>query len=511
MQTCEPELEPKAFKEFQKLIYALAGINLSDAKLVMVQGRLAKRLRALNLESYDHYLQLLKSGDLPDEQTQFINCLTTNKTDFFRESHHFDFLKNIVFPRVEQRALRTGDRTIRIWSSASSTGEEPYSIAMCAAEHFARQSGWEIKILATDIDTNVLATASGAIYDRDRIDEIPASYRTRFLQKLPGDKYQVTSDLRDLIRFNQVNLLADQWPFRSQFDVIFCRNVMIYFDAPSQRKLIEHFASYLRNDGNLIIGHSESLFGISDRFKLLGDTIYRFADYQEADTAPARRIPTSVFVPAAKPTAKDASGEEHPRSAIQRSTNDAPKVPIIVGEVHASAEPTWITTTLGSCVSVCLYDESAKIGGMNHFMLPKSASDTRISCSFGVHAMELLINRIMRLGGDRSQLKAKLFGGSAVLDNISGDIGQKNVSFARDFLDKEGIPLVGSHTGGRLGMQVFFNPCTSKVFCENLTAQLPALSRTKTKPSPSVRLKLKGERWISPFFKSCRNQKYVCW
>ncbi len=170
MQTCEPELQTKQFKEFQKLIYGLAGINLADSKVVMVQGRLAKRLRALHLDSYDEYLRFLKSGDSQDEQTQFINCLTTNKTDFFRESHHFDFLKKVVFPRIEQRAATTGDRTVRIWSSASSTGEEPYSIAMCAAEKFSRHAGWEVKILATDIDTNVLATAAQAIYEQDRIE-----------------------------------------------------------------------------------------------------------------------------------------------------------------------------------------------------------------------------------------------------------------------------------------------------------------------------------------------------
>ena len=255
MTVTEPQLRDREFKEFQRLIFDFSGIALGDSKQVMVQGRLAKRLRLLNLNSYADYLAYLTSGSHPEETVNFINALTTNKTEFFRESHHFDYLMKTVFPGIEKRARESGERKLRIWSSASSTGEEPYSIAMCAYEYFGG-SGWDIKILATDIDTNVLEKASTGIYCSESVASIPANLRTKYLQRASdgSQSMQVCDNVRSLIHFHRMNLNGDQWAFKGTFDVIFCRNVMIYFNVESQKKLIERFAKFLKSDGYLIIG-----------------------------------------------------------------------------------------------------------------------------------------------------------------------------------------------------------------------------------------------------------------
>lgn len=518
MTITEPQLRDREFKEFQRLIFELSGIALADSKQVMVQGRLAKRLRLLNLNSYADYLNYLTTGSHSDEVVNFINALTTNKTEFFRESHHFDFLMKTVFPGIERKARESGERKLRIWSSASSTGEEPYSIAMCAYEYFGA-SGWDIKILATDIDTSVLEKASSGIYCPETVQSIPANLRAKYIHKVSGgpqSNWQVSENVRSLIHFHRMNLNGDQWAFKGQFDVIFCRNVMIYFNVETQKTLIERFAKYLKGDGYLIIGHSESLFGISDRFKLLGDTIYSFTDKAASNkssdgsrmrpapisatsaaaslaatakqTAPVRNKPNSVPRSASRVTGTRAVAKH--RGSMDSLVDDGvERKPIIVGEYYASSSPVWISTVLGSCVSVCLYDEVAKVGGMNHFMLPEARGDTRVAASFGVHAMEMLINIIMKLGGDRRRLKAKIFGGAAVVGANMTGVGPKNVEFAEQFLRVEGIPVSASHTGGVSGMRVMFNPYTAKVLVRELD-QATSIDVEKTQSQESKRVVL---------------------
>lgn len=504
MTFTEPQLDNREFKEFQRLIFDLAGITLADSKLIMVQGRLAKRLRALNLDSYSEYGRFLQSRQSPDEITNFINALTTNKTEFFRESHHFDFLVNTVFPGIERRAKDDGERKVRIWSSASSTGEEPYSIAMCAHDYFAAP-GWDMKILATDIDTTVLEKASNGEYNSELVGDIPAKYRSKYVERsgpAGSGQTKMRDSIRSLIHFHRLNLNGEQWDFKAQFDVIFCRNVMIYFNADSQRRLIERFAKYLKPDGYLIIGHSESLFGISDRFKLLGDTIYRFADSQvqlprsepsnpRSASAQSATVTKTAKPPAAprvasKPTGTKAVAKHH-GSFDSIASDGVERKPIIVGEYYASANPVWISTVLGSCVSVCLYDEQRHIGGMNHFMLPESPNDNREVASFGVHAMEMLINVIMKLGGDRRRLKAKVFGGAAVVGTNMSGVGPKNVRFAEEFLRLEGLNIIASHTGGTAGMRVMFNPYTSKALVRELD-QAASINVEKTQKIESKRV-----------------------
>lgn len=264
----------KHFEALRKLVREHTGIALSDIKKELVYGRLARRLRILKIGDFDSYLKLLKK-ESNDELGDFVNSVTTNLTSFFREDHHFQYLKTTLLPMLMSR--RQDTRRIRIWSAGCSTGQEPYSIAMVVRETVPHIDSWDIRILATDIDTNVLATAKQGVYDSNKIEGVSKSRFQRWFLKGKGEKsdsVKVRSELQELITFKQLNLLND-WPIQGQFDVLFCRNVVIYFDKDTQRILFDRFANTLKDDSHMFIGHSESLFKVTDRFELLGKTIHR--------------------------------------------------------------------------------------------------------------------------------------------------------------------------------------------------------------------------------------------
>lgn len=270
------------FERIRALIYQNAGISLAASKQEMVYGRLARRLRAIGIKSFSQYLDELESGKQPDEWQAFTNALTTNLTSFFREAHHFPLLANHVRGRKER---------IEIWCSASSTGEEPYSIAMTLCETFNTMTP-PAHIIATDIDTNVLATAEKGIYPIDRLAKLSNEQAKRFFLKGKGGNQglaRVRPELRHLITFKQLNLLADNWPISGQFDAIFCRNVMIYFDKPTQRKVLDRFVPLIKPDGLLFAGHSENFLYVSDAFRLRGETVYELDRDGTRKTALLRR------------------------------------------------------------------------------------------------------------------------------------------------------------------------------------------------------------------------------
>lgn len=262
------------FKVIKKLVAEKTGIHLTDAKKDLVYGRLSKRIRTLGLSSFQEYIEYVKH-DHEEELINFINAITTNLTSFFRENHHFNYLGNALL----QKLLKANDdtRKIRIWSAGCSTGEEPYSIAMTLLDKMEGLHNWDIKILATDLDTNVIKTAMTGVYPIERINGIDSKLKKRWFLNGKGQKsgfVKVSRELQDLITFRQLNLM-NQWPMKGKFDVIFCRNVVIYFDKPTQKVLFDRFANLLSHDGTLFIGHSETLFKVSDRFKSLGSTIYQ--------------------------------------------------------------------------------------------------------------------------------------------------------------------------------------------------------------------------------------------
>ncbi len=265
-------------QEFWKLrhfIHEHTGIALADHKRALVCARLAKRLRHLNLANYAEYYDLLMGRD-PEghELAEMINAITTNKTDFFRESHHFKFLTDHVFPAL--RASR--QRRIRIWSAGSATGEEAYTIAMTVCESFQTITEWDIKILASDIDTNVLDFAARGVYSLESLQRVPEELRSRYFSKGSGTNQgfaRIKLMLQAMIRFRRLNLIDGAWPMKGPFDVIFCRNVLIYFDKSLQRKLLTRFAEMLRPDGYLMLGHAEAIHGFEPIYRAVGHSIYQ--------------------------------------------------------------------------------------------------------------------------------------------------------------------------------------------------------------------------------------------
>ena len=262
----EFDFNSRDFERVRGLIYKRAGISLADSKQEMVYSRLARRLRATGISSFMKYLDELEAGRLGDEWESFTNALTTNLTSFFRESHHFPLLAEHV----------KNKRDLTIWCSAASTGEEPYSIAMTLCEAYNTLTP-PATIIATDIDTNVLAAGANGVYTMDRLDKMSPERQRRFFLKGKGDKEgmaRVRPELRNMITFKQLNLLADQWPVTGPFDVIFCRNVMIYFDKATQRKILSRFVPLMKPDALLFAGHSENFLYVSDALKLRGKTVY---------------------------------------------------------------------------------------------------------------------------------------------------------------------------------------------------------------------------------------------
>ena len=259
------------FERVRGLIYQRAGISLADSKQEMVYSRLARRLRANGIASFASYLDALEAGRMPAEWESFTNALTTNLTSFFREAHHFPLLAE----HAHKARARHG-APLTIWCSASSTGEEPYSIAMTVCEAFDTLTP-PVQIIATDIDTNVLATASAGVYPIERVEKMDQARLRRFFLKGKGAQeglVRVRPELRQLITFRQLNLLADGWDVKGPFDAIFCRNVMIYFDKATQRKILARFVPLMKPDALLFAGHSENFLYVSDALRLRGKTVY---------------------------------------------------------------------------------------------------------------------------------------------------------------------------------------------------------------------------------------------
>ena len=259
------------FERVRQLIYEHAGISLSPLKQDMVYSRLARRLRARGDKTFAAYLdRALKE---PEEWETFVNSLTTNLTSFFREAHHFDILT--------QRLKTLGSKgPIRIWCSASSTGEEPYSLAITACEAFNTLNP-PVQIIASDIDTNVLETARKGVYGIDRVERLPRERVQRYFLKGTGAQQglvRVRPELQQLIDFRRLNLLDKTWPIQGPFDIMFCRNVMIYFDKPTQYTILKRFFPLLKQDGLLFAGHSESFLHAADIFRSIGRTVYERVD-----------------------------------------------------------------------------------------------------------------------------------------------------------------------------------------------------------------------------------------
>jgi chemotaxis protein methyltransferase CheR len=285
----QASVPPALFAKFQQLIYQEAGIWLADHKQALLTGRLARRLRLLGLSSMQEYFHLLMQPDQLHERAVMIDCITTNETHFFREPRHFEFLENQVFPRWQEEAAASGrPKHLRVWSAGCSSGEEPYSLAMLLLKSFPQEKGWEIEVLATDISTRVLEKARAATYPIEKAKDIPRQYLHTYMLKGRGeqkDVMKVGPELHRVVRFARVNLHADSYPIAGFFDLIFCRNVLIYFDQTSKEKVIRGILQHLSPSGLLFVGHSEHLGSLVPDLKTVAPTIHALCGVHSATFA----------------------------------------------------------------------------------------------------------------------------------------------------------------------------------------------------------------------------------
>jgi chemotaxis protein methyltransferase CheR len=262
------------FRALAEELYATSGIHLPDSKAALVYSRLAKRLRALGLRTFKEYVALVRSPEGQEERERLLMALTTNVTRFFREPHHFEHLiEQVLKPGADR--VRSG-APLRLWSSACSTGQEPYSLALAVLSVWPNAADLDIRILATDIDANVLKTAKAGVYTSEAVEQIPASFRQNWVAKDPDSArtWRMGPEARALITFNQLNLIAD-WPMKRKFDAVFCRNVVIYFDEQTQAKLWRRFHNQINSNGRLYVGHSERVGDMA--FESDGQTVYKLA------------------------------------------------------------------------------------------------------------------------------------------------------------------------------------------------------------------------------------------
>lgn len=260
------------FRKASDLVKSLAGIHLTDGKRELVSARLAKRLRTLGLSTLSDYLDMVREDKTQDELVMMLDALTTNLTSFWRESDHFDYVVEKILPALEAR----GQNEIRVWSAGCSTGEEPYGLAMLILGNLRNPRSTRLRVLATDLSTRVLDTAKRGKYGEERVKNIPPDLRNKFVSKEDahsGTLYSMNPEVRSAITFARLNLM-ESWPMKGPFDMIFCRNVMIYFDKPTQKQLVERFGTLLSSGGTLFVGHSESLAGVQHSFRYVRPTIY---------------------------------------------------------------------------------------------------------------------------------------------------------------------------------------------------------------------------------------------
>ncbi len=297
MQSGDFELSPRDYERFRRLVYEQAGINLGPHKAQLVRTRLSKRVRACGCRSFGEYYERVVNDPSGQELCQLLDAISTNTTYLFREMHHFEFLRKLLDTWLADPKWRNRNPTLRIWSAACSSGEEAYSIAMVVHARLERERGIRCKILGTDISTRMLARAQEAVYSLDQVKNVPPELRRRYLREVErgGKRWvQVVPELRQMMTWARFNLMNPTFPFRNPFQVIFCRNVMIYFDRPTQEALVRKMHRHLIDGGYLLVGHSESLSGISHPFEQVEPAIYR-----KGHPATARQTARRRAVPAA--------------------------------------------------------------------------------------------------------------------------------------------------------------------------------------------------------------------
>lgn len=270
------DISEKEFRQLSDLVYRTVGIHLTDKKKMLVRGRLNKVIRKLGYSSFEEYYQALASDTSGRHISELIDRISTNHTYFFRENDHFTFFVDTVIPWITGELEKKGNRDVRVWSAGCASGEEAYSIAMLLAEQFGTDFfAGAPPILATDVSSTALSTAMTGIYPKERLKDIPRPFLLKYFVQAGPDRYQVKDVLKKLILFKRLNFSSERFPFKGKFQVIFCRNVMIYFDPPTKDRLIAKFEQHLEDDGFFFIGHSETLGRNHPSFRYLKPATYR--------------------------------------------------------------------------------------------------------------------------------------------------------------------------------------------------------------------------------------------
>lgn len=275
-------LNDKEFELIRDLVYSRFGINLTEQKRSLIAGRLNRTLRQNGIDSFRAYYDYVISDQTGQALSKMVDKISTNHTFFYREKEHFDYLRDTVLPELTRQAQKNGKKVVRIWCAASSSGEEPYTLAMLLCEYFKSDlAAWDVGILATDISFDILESAKKGIYDDRNVSQLPKELRDRYLKKLPENKWEVNNKIKELVLFRRLNLMRQEFPFRGKFQVIFSRNVMIYFDEPTRESLVKRYHRYMEPGGYLFIGHSETLGRNNNLFRFLKPAVYRMEPINE--------------------------------------------------------------------------------------------------------------------------------------------------------------------------------------------------------------------------------------
>lgn len=283
------------FTYIANLVYERFGIHLADQKKILVAGRLSKRLRQLGCPTFRDYIDYLESDSSGTELSEMMNRLTTNHSFFFREPVHFEFLSDTILPALERDFSRMSGYPLRVWSAGCASGEEVYSVAMLLHDRYgAAQVGPDIGLLATDISLAALGSAREAVYGGQKFGEMPMGFRQKYLRKANDGDYAIAEEIRQMVLFKRLNLMADRFPMKGQFDLILCRNVMIYFDQDSRNKVVKSLYEYVKPGGYLFIGHSETLNRETNPFEYVKSAIYRKGIHPERPAARGQGKPAPV-------------------------------------------------------------------------------------------------------------------------------------------------------------------------------------------------------------------------
>jgi chemotaxis protein methyltransferase CheR len=442
------------FAQFSEFIQTELGIKMPDTKKTMLQARLQKRLWKLGLTSFDAYRDYLFSPEgMEQELFNMIDVVTTNKTEFFREPRHFEYLVDHALPElIRRKGLR---EEFTVWCAGCSTGEEVYSLAMVLHEFAERTPDFRFFILGTDISSKVLQEAAFGIYHQEQIASIPPEMRKKYLLKSKeADKpmVRIVPQLRSLVRFRYLNLAKTDFDFRETLDIIFCRNVIIYFDRPTQEAVLSRICHHLIPGGYLFTGHSETLNGMRLPLVAVSHTVYQQAVMTDRET----ELPIVYLKPA---------------------------------EMYVADRPTIVRTVLGSCLAVTMFNQRLKIAAICHALLPHPAGATPCSKENRTNVLKYIdcvipemVMRLKQYGIASEEIEVKIFGGADMLSAESSpaskqQVGRLNVKTALRVIEAEGLQVKNSDVGGLKGRKIFFYTHTGEVLLKRLRSEALSFQR----------------------------------